>query len=162
MNKLAINITATLSLILCITIAAQAQRSVSIKNGLKATLPAGWKTEKNDLGELIMVSPGGKIDLTFSYMSGKSVNKILAEYDNYIASEVKNFREVSKGQEEKINGLPTYYIEGEGKMEGIAVNIGVHVVGHGSNVLLVFVVIDKSASQKGADIMNGILDSIRR
>jgi len=162
MNKLAINITATLSLILCITIAAQAQRTVNIKNGLKATVPAGWKTEKNDLGELVIIAPRGRIDLTFTYMSGKSVNKILSEYDNYIASDVKNFRELNKGMEEKINGLPTYYIEGEGKMDGVAVNIGVHLVSHGSNVLLVFVVIDKSVNQKGADIMNGILDSIRR
>lgn len=162
MNKLVINITATLSLILCLTIAANAQRTVNIKNGLKATVPAGWKTQKNDLGELVIAAPGGRIDLTFTYMSGKSVNKILDEYSNYVASDVKNFREVNKGMEEKINGLPTYYIEGEGKIDGVPVNIGVHLVGHGSNALLVFMVIDKSVNQKGGDIANGILDSIRR
>ena len=162
-TQLISKLTLTLSLIFIGIFAAQAQLKVvnknttlNIKNGLKVTVPARWKYEW-DAGDLVIVAPAERADLTFTYMPNKNLDGVINQYESLIANSVKNYKSVNDGTSEKVNGLDTFWVEGEGIIDGVGVNVITQLVRHGSNVLLVFVVLDKDA---GAKATNGILDSI--
>lgn len=144
--------------------AAQAQKySTYVAKGLKVTVPSKkWKVEKDGGYLSYLESPQGSVDLTFDYVAGKSFDKALDVSLQDLGSYVKKYKQMTKGDEETINGMPALTIEGEGWAEGVKVNVISTMVMHGSNVLIVHVVMNSTTNKRFTDITNRIIDSIRK
>jgi predicted Zn-dependent protease len=131
------------------------------ESGVKVDIPNDWNVSGDDHA----LEASTKDDLAHLYFIVMPAGSMEAALDSLDAELGKVVQDLSHGEPElmKLNGMDAVTVEGKGKVEGHAVEIGVMVVKTPSGkVLLVFGLVAQQGTAKHQRALGGILKSIKR
>ncbi len=129
--------------------------------GFKFWLPEEWETVEVE-GVFVATDPGDEVEITFILIEDcadldaayKLVKKELEE-------EITDL-EVEEATKAKVNGIDMWWFEGDGKVEGHEVELGMAIYDAGDSVLLVYGGVLKDGWKDHDDEIWKILKSVKK
>jgi predicted Zn-dependent protease len=140
---------------------ALADRHVHKEAKVSIDVPAGWKVD-GDEDHMTVTDPKEEVAFFFIILDAKDLDKATSEMEKEIGKAVKNVKWEGEPEETKLNGMDAILLDGSGKIDGQAVELGVAaIVTPAAKVLLVLGVIEASKSKKHEKAVVALLTSIK-
>ena len=132
------------------------------EGGISIWFPDNWKIEDTE-NLLEAYSPDEEAFAHLLVLQDvNSLDAAVNAYVNELDKIVRNFRSNSgDGQELEMNGLKIFYIEGEGKVEGETVDVGVALIASRSAITMMVTFNTKRAAKKYARDFENIVKSLK-
>jgi predicted Zn-dependent protease len=128
---------------------------------VEVTIPDNWKVEGED-DTLSAVSADETLGLVFTVLAAKDVDAALEGLDKELSSFIKDLTPKKEGQPVTINGMKGMTIDAEGKIEGVAMDVGLMILEAPSGkVILVFGFAAKGTMNKHERAVQGIFQSLK-
>jgi len=148
--------------ILCLgSFAVKAQETLTSPSGLKVTIPAGWKHQVGQDGELSVFSADELAHFVLADIPSNNLSAALDEAEKEIKKIVTDLKE-GEPQTNKLNGLDALFVDAKGKVEGESMDLGILLVKNGNHVLFIFGIVAEVAGNKHNDAIDAMIKSIKK
>ena len=132
------------------------------EGGISIWFPDNWKISNNE-GMLEATSPDEEAYAHLLVLQDvESLEAAVEAYTNELDQVVKDFTPSSEeGQEVEMNGLKLFVIDGEGKVEGVTLDVGIALIASDSAVTMMITFNSKEAAKKYDQDFKKIVQSIK-
>jgi predicted Zn-dependent protease len=159
MNRIALASLAVL--LVALPSLALAEKKTHAEAKVSIDVPAGWKSEAEE-HTLTMSDPNEEAVIALMVVDAKDLEKAADALDKEIGNAVSDLKWDGEPSEVKVNGMDGMAVDGKGKIEGKAVDVGVLlVVSPAGKVVLVLGAVESSKAKKHEAQLEKILKSIK-
>ncbi|MFT7621716.1 MAG: putative Zn-dependent protease [Myxococcota bacterium] len=128
---------------------------------VEVTIPDAWKVEADD-DVLSATSADEMLGLVFTVLPAAAIDEALDQLDKELASFITDMEPDGKPSEVTINGMKGITIDGKGKIEGVAMDIGLMILEAPSGkVVMVLGFAAKGTMDKHERAVQGIFKSLK-
>ncbi|MBN1799213.1 MAG: hypothetical protein JW822_11600 [Spirochaetales bacterium] len=123
--------------------------------------PDHW-TMKSDEDALMIADPDEEVVFVYMLIESDEIEDALAALEEELLSTVTELQSVGEPEEDKLNGMDCLFMEAQGKIDDMGVDIGVFMVfTPAQKVLLVMGIVQSSAYEKHEETIVEILSGIQ-
>jgi len=128
--------------------------------GVSIWLPDDWKvTTDGDILEAEAPTQDAFAQLLM--LDVDSLQEAIDVYAEELDDTLKNFRVTSQGENLEWNGLRVYYVEGEGRIEGVDFDAGISLIQSSRGIVMMVTFNTEEAGKRNRRLYKQIAQSIR-
>ncbi len=129
--------------------------------GMSIWFPDNWKiTTEGDMLEAIAPADDAYIQL-MALEDVKTMEQAVDIYTEEIDKIVKNFKPISEGENIEINGLNVFYIDGEGYVEKVLMDISLSIIVTRKAMVMVIGFSERASTEKYEKVFENIISSMK-
>ncbi len=129
--------------------------------GISIWFPDHWKVTP-DGDDLDAEAPGqDAFALLMVLDNARSLEEGVNAFADEVSRQVRHFKIISEGENINLNGLTCWYVEGEGVMEGVDVEVGAAVIATSRAIVLMLTFNTEESRRRYKRDFRDILNSIR-